>query len=91
MNGEIKWTDVPRDDVIAVLNRDMTDDGTIARAREYHHALVNVATAARELVRLYEALTIRPGHAPAHYITVEALRELAGAERAMMVAKGARS
>lgn len=76
MNGEIKWTDVPRDDVIAVLNRDMLDDGTIARAREYHHALVNVAEAARwgKNKELNDALL--------------ALR---AAERRMMVAKGEQS
>jgi hypothetical protein len=79
MNGEIKWTDVPRDDVVAVLNRDMIDDGTIARAREYHHALVNVATAAR---KLSSAKTLELNWA---------LVELNRAERAMMVAKGARS
>jgi hypothetical protein len=76
MNGEIKWTDVPRDDVVAVLNRDMLDDGTIARAREYHHALVNVADAARwgKNKELNDALI-----------------QLMKAERRMMVAKGVRS
>jgi hypothetical protein len=79
MNGEIKWTDIPRDDVVAVLNRDMIDDGTIARAREYHHALVNVATAARKF-RGETSLALN-----------YALIELGKAERAMMVAKGERS
>jgi hypothetical protein len=82
MNGEIKWTDVPRDDVIAVLNRDMTDDGTIARAREYHHALCKVATITRKLQSRLQS------HNPQ---LLEALRDLTTAERGMMVAKGERS
>jgi hypothetical protein len=85
MNSEIKWTDVPRDDVIAVLNRDMTDDGTIARAREYHHALCKVAEAARRLYQVcpHGDFTWRQREA-----MFQAMDELTRTERAMMVAKG---